>query len=80
MSFLNAEDIGAYLQLECPKHRFPDTLCELLHVRTEGNPLFVVDLVRYLRERGVITETEGVWTCPDRCPTSRPICLSRFAA
>ena len=62
LSFLNAEDIGAYLQLECPKHRFPDTLCELLHVRTEGNPLFVVDLVRYLRERGVITETEGVWT------------------
>src|SRR5262249_27875942 len=33
----------------------------ILHARTEGNPLFMVDLLRYLRDRGVIVQDQGCW-------------------
>ena len=42
-------------------HRFPEELAAVLHARTEGNPLFMVDLLRYLRDRGVIVQDHGRW-------------------
>ena len=43
-------------------HHFPLELGALVHRRTEGSPLFMVDLIRELRERGVLTEADGHWT------------------
>src|SRR5262249_53847982 len=42
-------------------HQFPQELAAVLHTRTEGNPLFMVDLLRYLRDRKVITQGRGHW-------------------
>jgi hypothetical protein len=40
----------------------PSAFGARLHARTEGNPLFVVDLLRYLRARGVIAPgATGAW-------------------
>jgi predicted ATPase len=61
LDFLSREDLGKYLALEFPEHRFPETLPDLIHARTEGSPLFMVDLLRYLRDRGVIAEEQGRW-------------------
>jgi tetratricopeptide (TPR) repeat protein len=38
---------------------FPREFASLIHSRTEGNPLFMVDLLRYLRDRKVIVKAEG---------------------
>jgi predicted ATPase len=37
---------------------FPREFAGLIHARTEGNPLFMVDLLRYLRDRKVVVKTE----------------------
>jgi predicted ATPase len=61
LPFLTREDFDRYLELAFAEHRFPDELAAILHARTEGNPLFMVDLVRYLRDRGVIVQDHGHW-------------------
>jgi predicted ATPase len=54
LEFLSEAEIAQYLALEFPQHRFPDEFPKLIHTKTEGSPLFMADLVRYLRDRNVI--------------------------
>ncbi|MBI1762199.1 MAG: protein kinase [Acidobacteria bacterium] len=58
LEFLNAAEIAEYLALEFPGHRFPPEFPQLIHAKTEGSPLFMADLVRYLRDRNVIRRTD----------------------
>jgi tetratricopeptide (TPR) repeat protein len=62
LGFLNRPDLERYLALEFPEHGYPAAFAALIHSRTEGNPLFMVDLLHYLRERGVIAQEQGRWT------------------
>src|SRR5262249_12789127 len=39
-----------------------------LHARTEGNPLFMVDLLRYLRDRKMIVQEGGGWALVGAMP------------
>src|SRR5262252_2112318 len=50
-----------YLSGRFPDHRFPSGLAELIHERTEGNPLFMVNAVDYLVAEGLIIEEEEGW-------------------
>ena len=61
LNFLSRADLERYLALEFPGHAFPDAFAEILHAQTEGSPLFMVDLVRHLRDRGVLAEEDGRW-------------------
>jgi tetratricopeptide (TPR) repeat protein len=61
LGFLTRDDIELYLALEFPENRFSPTLAAVIHAKTEGNPLFMADLVRYLCDRGVIAEDQGRW-------------------
>jgi predicted ATPase len=61
LPFLSRDDLSHYLALAFAGHRFPEELASVLHARTEGNPLFMVDLLRYLRDRGAIVEENGAW-------------------
>jgi tetratricopeptide (TPR) repeat protein len=61
LEFLSRTEIERYLALEFPNNRFPAEFPALIHARTEGNPLFMSDLVRYLRDKQVIREVEGEW-------------------
>ena len=61
VSFLARDDIDRYLKLAFPGHAFADDFAEFIHARTEGNALFVVDLLRYLKERKVVAEVQGRW-------------------
>src|SRR3954452_24994081 len=44
LPFLSRADLDRYLDLTFAGHHFPDDLAIVLHARTEGNPLFMVDL------------------------------------
>jgi tetratricopeptide (TPR) repeat protein/predicted Ser/Thr protein kinase len=68
LGFLSGEDIELYLSLEFPGHCLPPALPPLILSKTEGNPLFMADMVRYLRDRGVIAEQEGRWTLAQSVP------------
>ena len=59
LGFLERKDISSYLNLEFPDHAFPDTLVDLLHARTDGSPLFMVNVIRYLQDTGAIIERDG---------------------
>jgi tetratricopeptide (TPR) repeat protein len=62
LAFLEPADVDRYLALEFPEHRLPPDFSVFIHAKTEGNPLFMADLVRYLRDSGGIVERNGAWT------------------
>jgi predicted ATPase len=68
LAFLTEAEIAQYLNLEFPNHRFPTEFPQLIHAKTEGSPLFMADLVRYLRDRGVIAQSSGAWKLEQTLP------------
>ena len=61
LNYLNEEAVGTYLRLRFAENRFPAALASLIHNRTEGNPLFMVNAVDYLLAEKSIVEREHVW-------------------
>jgi serine/threonine protein kinase/predicted ATPase len=61
LSFLTAAEIEQYLALEFPNHNFPREFVHLIDERTEGNPLFMSNLLRELRNREVIKREANTW-------------------
>src|SRR6185295_13030407 len=71
LGLLQHNEIRDYLDLAFPGHAFPGDLVDLVHQATDGNPLFMVDLLRYLRERGVIADRDGRWLLVKDAPDLR---------
>jgi predicted ATPase len=61
LELLGRRDIERYMALEFPEHQFPEEFAAIIHTKTEGNPLFMVDLLRHLRDRQVLAEEQGRW-------------------
>jgi tetratricopeptide (TPR) repeat protein len=57
---LNADEVRRMLE-SITRESVPWGLAEAVHRQTEGNPLFVQEVVRYLAEEGLITRKEGHW-------------------
>jgi predicted ATPase len=68
LGFLGRADVERYLALQFPDHEFPAELADVVHRRTEGNPLFLVDLLHYLCDRGVIVAAGGRWVLAQVIP------------
>jgi predicted ATPase len=68
LEFLGRPEVERYLALRFPGHDFPAELAEVVHRRTEGNPLFLVDLLQYLCDRGVLTAAGGRWALAQALP------------
>ena len=71
LEFLTRADLDRYLALEFPGHGFSEEFAALVHARTEGSPLFMADLLRYLRDRQVLTQEQGRWTLGQSVPDLR---------
>jgi serine/threonine protein kinase/tetratricopeptide (TPR) repeat protein len=67
LPFLEHVDVERYLELEFSGHEFPDAFARLVHTRTEGSPLFMVDMLADLRNRGVI-RSDPEWHLADDVP------------
>ena len=61
ISLLSEAEVQDFIDRTYPGHGFPTDLARAMHVRTEGSPLFVADLLRWLGTRGVIAERAGRW-------------------
>ena len=68
LDFLSRSDVERYLGLKYPEHCFPTELPALIHTKTEGSPLFMVDVVHYLQDRQVIAEHQGRWALAASIP------------
>lgn len=68
LRLLDRHDIDRYLSLTFPVNDFPSGFADMLYSRTEGSPLFLADLLSYLRESGVIAESADRWTLAREVP------------
>jgi tetratricopeptide (TPR) repeat protein len=68
LDFLTKEDLQNYLELEFAHPNFPPEFLSLLHARTEGNALFMVDVLRYLKEQKVIAQVNQRWVLSETVP------------
>jgi DNA-binding winged helix-turn-helix (wHTH) protein/predicted ATPase len=58
---LSEEAVAQYLATRFPGHQFPTRLTRTVYQRTEGTPLFMVDLVEYFTDQKAIVEEQGTW-------------------
>jgi serine/threonine protein kinase/predicted ATPase len=68
LEFLSHADVERFVAMAFPGHAFPPGFAHLVHAKTEGNPLFLVDLLQYLRDRHVLAEDEGRWVLAQAVP------------
>jgi tetratricopeptide (TPR) repeat protein len=61
LGFLGRDDVERLVALRFPEHRFPPELLELIRAKTEGNPLFLSDMLRFLRDSQVVRHDERGW-------------------
>src|SRR5262249_18408231 len=61
LEYLSKEAVVRYLGIRFPDNGFPPDLAGLIHERTEGNPLFMVNAVDYLVAEGLVGESEQSW-------------------
>ena len=62
---LSADTVQAYLTRRFARQPVPAQLSQLIHQRTSGNPLFIVNTVNYLINQGLLREIAGQWTVQD---------------
>ncbi|SPF37496.1 exported hypothetical protein [Candidatus Sulfopaludibacter sp. SbA4] len=63
VSFLTGEDVASYISQQFPRNTFPEVLPQIVYQRTEGNALFMTEMLRYLRDHRVLVEQGGIWSC-----------------
>jgi tetratricopeptide (TPR) repeat protein len=69
---LNADEVRRMLS-SIAGQDVPWGLAEAVHRQTEGNPLFVQEVVRYLAEEGIIERQEGRWRARSDTPVEMRI-------
>jgi DNA-binding winged helix-turn-helix (wHTH) protein/tetratricopeptide (TPR) repeat protein len=62
LGFLSQEAIRTYLARRFAGHKFPAEIVAWIHRRTEGNPLFMVNVLDHLVAHGFITQSGESWT------------------
>jgi serine/threonine protein kinase/predicted ATPase len=58
---LDLAAVARYIAVQFPEHAFPSDFARLVHERSEGNPMFMADLLRDLRRRQQVRQKDGRW-------------------
>jgi tetratricopeptide (TPR) repeat protein len=61
LQFLTLSDIRLYLHICFPANAFPMEFTAVVQERTEGNPLFMRDMLSFLRDKQILIEKEEHW-------------------
>ena len=61
LEYLTTEAVAEYLDIRFPGNRFHEDLAALIHQRTEGNPLFMVNTIDHLEAERWIEPREDGW-------------------
>ena len=61
LEYLSEQAITEYLSRRFLDHRFPPDLARIIQRRTEGNPLFMVNVIDSFISQGRIAEEDGTW-------------------
>ena len=60
---LSSEAVRSYIDRRFGDHRLPPALASRLHAQTSGNPLFLLNAVADLVQRGWFYQRDGKWEC-----------------
>ncbi|HKA17048.1 MAG TPA: AAA family ATPase [Blastocatellia bacterium] len=66
LEYLSEQAITDYLGKRFAGHQFPLDLAHIIQHRTEGNPLFVVNLIDFFISQGLIVHQDGAWNLVSR--------------
>jgi tetratricopeptide (TPR) repeat protein len=58
---LSRADVEAYVKAAFPGNLFPPAFFSAVHERTEGHPLFIRDILRFLTDREIVAPFEDWW-------------------
>ena len=58
---LTGADIATHLNARFPRHRFPAVFPDVMHQRTNGNPLFLINILDELQAQTAIVGQDGHW-------------------
>ena len=61
LEYLDTAAVAQHLAVRFPANTFPTELAALIHERTEGNPLFMVNTIDYLVSERLIEPDHGGW-------------------
>ena len=61
LAYLTEAAVGEYLAGRFGKSQVPAELTRLIHQRTDGNPLFMVNAVDYAVRQGLVVQADGGW-------------------
>lgn len=61
LPYLSATAVAAYLAQRFAHNCFPPDLATVLFQHTEGNPLFMVNIVDHWITQGALTQVDGTW-------------------
>jgi len=61
LEYLTEMTVAAYLKARFPQNDYPDELARAIHRRTEGNPLFMVNVLDYLVTIDSVIQHGGQW-------------------
>jgi predicted ATPase/DNA-binding winged helix-turn-helix (wHTH) protein len=61
LEYLTEDAVAKYLSIRFPTNQFPEQLVGLIHERTEGNPLFMVNAVDYLEAENLVGRPKQTW-------------------
>jgi predicted ATPase len=62
LRFLTEPHVTDYLHQRFPDHTFPPDFARALQQRTEGNPLFLTNVLEEWVNQGVLSQNDNVWT------------------
>jgi predicted ATPase len=58
---LNTADTTEFLEARFSEHQFPPAFAQLLQRHTDGNPLFLINVLDYLVSRSLLAVVAGSW-------------------
>jgi DNA-binding winged helix-turn-helix (wHTH) protein len=58
---LEKRSVGELIDRRFPDHEFPPAFIDVVYDRTNGNPLFVLNVLDYAVSRGLISQADGIW-------------------
>lgn len=61
LHFLTQTNIEQYLGLKFVNNKFPKEFSTIIYNKTQGNPLFITDLLSYLSDSNIIIQTQEGW-------------------
>ena len=61
LRFLSETAVADFVATRFASNIFPPVFAELIHQRTEGNPLFIINLLEFLLSSGLIAQQDDQW-------------------